>query len=113
MASIILKPILCRLFELFGPGFPNPTNKSILNYFFSGGFFPAGAGAFLSPAAGLFLSVVLVGTLARFFAKQIQNYKWIGYAGLIAILVVALQLIIGGLDDLGVIAINESFKKFF
>jgi len=28
-------------------------------------------------------------------------------------LVVALQLIIGGLDDLGVIAINDSFKKFF
>ena len=62
---------------------------------------------------GLFLSVVLVGTLARFFAKQIQNYKWIGYAGLIAILVVAFQLIIGGLDDLGVISINDSFKKFF
>src|SRR6056300_1215750 len=62
---------------------------------------------------GLFLSVVLVGTLARFFAKQIQNYKWIGYAGLIAILVVALQLIICRLDDLDVIAINDSFKKFF
>ena len=62
---------------------------------------------------GLFLSVVLVGTLARFFAKQIQNYKWIGYAGLIAILFVALQLIIGGLNDLDIITINESFQKFF
>jgi len=55
----------------------------------------------------------LVGTLARFFAKQIQNYKWIGYTGLIAILVVALQLIIGGLNDLNIITINESFQKFF
>jgi YjbE family integral membrane protein len=62
---------------------------------------------------GLFLSVVLVGTLARFFAKQIQNYKSIGYIGLIAILVVALQLIIGGLNDLDIITINESFQKFF
>ena len=30
IASIILKPILCRLFSLSGPGFPNPTSKSIL-----------------------------------------------------------------------------------
>ena len=62
---------------------------------------------------GLFLSVVLVGTLATFFAKYIQNHKWIGYIGLIVILIVALQLIIGGLNDLNIISINENFKKFF
>ncbi|MSP10079.1 MAG: hypothetical protein EXR14_00565 [Pelagibacteraceae bacterium] len=62
---------------------------------------------------GLFLSVILVGTLARFFALQIQKYKWLGYVGLIAILIVALQLIIGGLSDLDVISINESFRRFF
>ena len=62
---------------------------------------------------GLFLSVILVGTLATFFAKYIQNHKWIGYVGLVVILIVALQLIIGGLNDLNVIAVNEKFEKFF
>jgi YjbE family integral membrane protein len=62
---------------------------------------------------GLFLSVVLVGTLARFFAEKIKKYKWLGYLGLIAILVVALQLIIGGLIDLNVLSVNETFKKYF
>jgi len=62
---------------------------------------------------GLFLSVVLVGTLARFFAEKIKKYKWLGYLGLIAILVVALQLSIGGLIDLNVLSVNETFKKYF
>ena len=62
---------------------------------------------------GLFLSVVLVGTLARFFAEKIKKYRWLGYLGLIAILVVALQLIIGGLIDLNVLSVNETFKKYF
>ena len=62
---------------------------------------------------GLFLSVLLVGTLARFFAEQIQKHKWFGYIGLIAILIVALQLIISGLSDLDVISINQNFRKFF
>ena len=61
---------------------------------------------------GLILSVVLVGTLASYFAKYIQNHKWIGYIGLVVILLVALQLIIGGLADLNIIEINEEFKKF-
>ena len=62
---------------------------------------------------GLFLSVVLVVTLARYFAQQIKNHKWIGYLGLIVILIVALQLIIGGMSDLNIIKINENFKRFF
>ena len=62
---------------------------------------------------GLFLSVVLVGTLAKYFAEVIRKYKWFGYIGLIAIIIVALQLIISGLSDLDILSINESFKRFF
>jgi len=62
---------------------------------------------------GLFLAVVMVGTLARYFANQIQKHQWLGYLGLFAILLVALQLLIGGMVDLEIISINENFKKFF
>ena len=61
---------------------------------------------------GLVLSVILVGTLASYFAKYIQNHKWIGYVGLFVIFIVAIQLIIGGMADLNIIEINEKFKKF-
>ena len=62
---------------------------------------------------GLILSVALVVTLARFFAEQIKKHQWFGYLGLFVILIVALQLIIGGLVDLNILEINEAFKKFF
>ena len=62
---------------------------------------------------GLFLSVILIGTIATYFAEYIQKNKWIGYVGLVVILLVAIQLIIGGLDDYGVLHINETFKKYF
>ena len=62
---------------------------------------------------GLVLSVVLTGALATYFAKHIQKNKWICYVGLIVILIVAIQLIISGLDDYGVLSINETFKKYF
>ena len=62
---------------------------------------------------GLVLSVLLVVTLAKFFAEQIKKHMWFGYLGLFVILIVALQLIIGGLHDLGVISINENFERFF
>ena len=62
---------------------------------------------------GLFLSVVLVVTLAKYFAEQIKKHKWFGYLGLFVILIVALQLIIGGMSDLNILLINESFRKFF
>ena len=62
---------------------------------------------------GLILSVALVVTLARFFAQQIKKHQWFGYLGLFVILIVALQLIIGGLVDLNILEINEAFKKFF
>ena len=62
---------------------------------------------------GLLLSVVLIGTIATYFAEYIQKHKWIGYVGLIVILIVAIQLIIGGLVDYEVLQINETFKKYF
>jgi len=62
---------------------------------------------------GLFLSVILIGTIATYFAKYIQEHKWIGYVGLIVILIVAIQLIIGGLNDYDVLSINETFEKYF
>ena len=69
--------------------------------------------AWPQPVSGLFLSVVLVVTLARYFAEQIKKHQWFGYLGLFVILIVALQLIIGGLVDLNILQINEGFKKFF
>jgi YjbE family integral membrane protein len=62
---------------------------------------------------GLLLSVVLIGTLASYFAKYIKEHKWLGYVGIAIILVVAIQLIVGGLDNLGVIQINDNFKSLF
>ena len=62
---------------------------------------------------GLFLSVILVGTLASYFAKYIKEHKWLGYVGIIIIMIVAIQLIIGGLENLGILNINESYKFLF
>ena len=62
---------------------------------------------------GLLLSVILIGTIATYFADYIQKNKWIGYVGLIVILIVAVQLVIGGLNDYGVLQINETFERYF
>ena len=62
---------------------------------------------------GLLLSVVLTGALATYLASYIQKHLWIVYIGLGFILLVALQLIIGGLNDYGVLSINETFKRYF
>jgi len=62
---------------------------------------------------GLLLSVILIGTLATYFAEYIQKNKWIGYVGLVVILIVAIQLIIGGLNDYDVLSINDTFRKYF
>ena len=42
---------------------------------------------------GLILSILLMATLANIIAKWIKKYKWIGWLGLFAILVVATELI--------------------
>jgi YjbE family integral membrane protein len=62
---------------------------------------------------GLLLSVVLTGALATYLANYIQKHIWIAYIGLVFILIVGLQLIIGGLVDLEILKINEEFKKYF
>ena len=56
---------------------------------------------------------MLIATLASYFANYIKEHKWLGYVGLIVIMIVALQLIIGGLIDLEVLSISESFENFF
>ena len=62
---------------------------------------------------GLILSVILTGALATYLANYVQKHLWIVYIGLVFILLVALQLIIGGLNDYGVLSINETFKQYF
>ena len=62
---------------------------------------------------GLILSVILTGALATYLANYVQKHLWIVYIGLGFILLVALQLIIGGLNDYGVLSINETFRQYF
>ena len=62
---------------------------------------------------GLILSVILTGAMATYLANYIQKHLWIAYVGLGFILLVAIQLVIGGLVDLDILSINEGFKKYF
>ena len=62
---------------------------------------------------GLVLSVILTGAMATYLASYIQKHLWIAYVGLGFILIVALQLVIGGLADLEILKINEQFLKYF
>ncbi len=62
---------------------------------------------------GLILSVILTGALATYLANYVQKHLWIVYIGLGFILLVALQLIIGGLNDYGVLSINDTFRQYF
>ena len=62
---------------------------------------------------GLVLSVILTGAGATYLANYIQKHIWIAYIGLGFILLVAIQLIIGGLVDLEILQINERFKRYF
>ena len=62
---------------------------------------------------GLVLSVILTGAGATYLANYIQKHIWIAYIGLGFILLVAIQLILGGLVDLEILQINERFKKYF
>ena len=62
---------------------------------------------------GLVLSVILTGALATYMANYIQKHLWIAYIGLGFILIVAIQLIIGGMVDLEILKINDQFLKYF
>jgi len=48
---------------------------------------------------GLVLSVALMGVAANYVARLIERYHWIGWIGLLLILYVALDMIIGGGQD--------------
>ena len=77
------------------------------------GVVAAAKGYFEFMIFGLVLSVVLTGALATYLANYVQRNIWIAYIGLGFILLVAIQLIIGGLVDLEILKINESFIKYF
>ena len=62
---------------------------------------------------GLILSVVLTGAMATYLANYVQKHLWVVYVGMAFILILAIQLIIGGLVDLEILNINEDFKKYF
>ena len=49
---------------------------------------------------GLILSILMMATIANVIAKWIKKYKWIGWVGLFAILVVAVELIYSDLKVL-------------
>ena len=61
---------------------------------------------------GLTLSVVLIATVATFFAEYIKKHSWVGIVGLLIILLVALQLIGGGIESQYPGAIPEPFKSW-
>ena len=62
---------------------------------------------------GLLLSVLLVATLASYFANYIKDHKWLGYVGIFVIIIVAIQLIVGGFVNLEILSIKEKYEFLF
>ena len=62
---------------------------------------------------GLLLSVFLIATLATYFAEYIKKHQWLGYVGLFVILIISIQLIIGGFVNYEILSINEKYKFLF
>ena len=73
----------------------------------------ASKGNFNIMVVGLLLSLFLIFTLASYFADYIKKHQWLGYVGLFVILIIAIQLIIGGFVNLGVLSINENYEFLF
>ena len=73
----------------------------------------AAKGNYYLMVVGLLLSVFLIATLASYFADYIKKHQWLGYVGLIAILIIAIQLIIGGFVNLEILSINEKYNFLF
>ena len=73
----------------------------------------ASKGNFHLMVIGLLLSVFLIATLASYFADYMKKHQWLVYVGLFVILVIAIQLIIGGLVNYDVLSINEKYKFLF
>ena len=61
---------------------------------------------------GLTLSVFLIAKVATFFAEYIKKHSWVGIVGLLIILLVALQLIGGGIESQYPGTIPEPFKSW-
>ena len=61
---------------------------------------------------GLTLSVFLIATVATFFAEYIKKHSWVGIVDLLIILLVALQLIGGGIESQYPGTIPEPFKSW-
>ena len=61
---------------------------------------------------GLTLSVFLIATVATFFAEYIKKHSWVGIVGLLIILLVALQLLGGGIESQYPGTIPEPFKSW-
>ena len=61
---------------------------------------------------GLTLYVFLIATVATFFAEYIKKHSWVGIVGLLIILLVALQLIGGGIESQYPGTIPEPFKSW-
>ena len=53
----------------------------------------AAKGHYILLVFGLILSIILMATVANIISKWIKKYKWIGWIGLLAIVVVAIELI--------------------
>ena len=62
---------------------------------------------------GLLLSVFLIATLASYFADYIKKHQWLGYVGIFVILIIAIQLIIGGFVNYEILSINEKYEFLF
>ena len=73
----------------------------------------ASKGNFHLMVIGLLLSVFLIATLASYFADYMKKHQWLVYVGLLVILIIAIQLIIGGLVSYDVLTINEKYKFLF
>ena len=73
----------------------------------------ASKGNFHLMVIGLLLSVFLIATLASYFAEYIKKHIWLGYLGLFVILIISIQLIIGGLVNYEVLSINEKYQFLF
>ena len=73
----------------------------------------AAKGNFNIMVVGLLLSLFLIFTLASFFAEYIKKHQWLGYVGLFVILIISIQLIIGGFVNYEILSINEKYKFLF
>ncbi len=53
---------------------------------------------------GLMLSVALMGLAANFIARLLNRYRWIAYAGLLIIFLVAFRMVVDGSNEIAVFA---------